>query len=62
MLYTIHHTSYTIHYRFLTAQCKDWIKNVVNFVVYRSKSPIWGMRRGLMQAITQVMCVVYVLV
>jgi hypothetical protein len=40
--------------RFLTSQCKDWIKNVVKLFVFRSKAPIWSTRRGLSQTLTQV--------
>jgi TAG lipase/steryl ester hydrolase/phospholipase A2/LPA acyltransferase len=40
--------------RFLTAQCRDWLKNIVNFIVFRSNSPVWSNRRGITQTLTQV--------
>lgn len=39
--------------RFLTAQCRDWLKNIVDFFIFRSKSPVWSARRGLTQTLTQ---------
>ncbi|KAJ1441092.1 hypothetical protein B484DRAFT_123986 [Ochromonadaceae sp. CCMP2298] len=35
--------------RFLTAQCRDWLKNVVKLFVFRSRSPIWSSRLGSSQ-------------
>jgi TAG lipase/steryl ester hydrolase/phospholipase A2/LPA acyltransferase len=40
--------------RFLTAQCKDWVKNIVNLLIFRSNAPLWSTRRGLTQTLTQV--------
>lgn len=39
--------------KFLTAQCRDWLKNVVDFLVFRSKAPVWSNRRGIIQTLTQ---------
>lgn len=39
--------------RFLTAQCKDWLKNIVNLLIFRSQSPLWSTKRGMTQALTQ---------
>eukprot|EP01038_Epipyxis_sp_PR26KG_P015029 gene15029-20222_t len=39
--------------RFLKAQCRDWLKNVVNLFVYRSNAPVWSSRRGFTQTLTQ---------
>lgn len=39
--------------RFLTAQCRDWLKNIVNFFIFRSKIPAWSARRGITQTLTQ---------
>jgi hypothetical protein len=49
--------------RFLTAQCRDWVKNIVKLFIFRSRAPIWSARRGLTQTLTQVgaYCVVAVL-
>lgn len=40
--------------RFLMSQCRDWLKNIINLLVFRSKAPLWSTRRGLSQALTQV--------
>jgi hypothetical protein len=40
--------------RFLTAQCRDWVKNIVKLFIFRSRAPIWSARRGLTQTLTQV--------
>ena len=39
--------------RFLTGQCRDWLKNVVNLFIFRSKAPVWSSRRGMIQLLTQ---------
>jgi TAG lipase/steryl ester hydrolase/phospholipase A2/LPA acyltransferase len=39
--------------RFLTAQSRDWLKNVVKLFVFRSRSPTWSSRRGFTQMLTQ---------
>jgi TAG lipase/steryl ester hydrolase/phospholipase A2/LPA acyltransferase len=39
--------------RFLAAQCRDWLKNIINFMVFRSGGPTWGAKRGISQALTQ---------
>mmetsp|Transcript_795 Transcript_795/g.1203 ORF Transcript_795/g.1203 Transcript_795/m.1203 type:complete len:869 (-) Transcript_795:244-2850(-) len=39
--------------RFLTAQCRDWLKNVINLFVFRSRAPVWSNRRGFVQTLTQ---------
>eukprot|EP01032_Pedospumella_encystans_P008825 gene8825-10437_t len=39
--------------RFLTAQCRDWVKNIVKLFIFRSRAPIWSSRRGFTQTITQ---------
>jgi TAG lipase / steryl ester hydrolase / phospholipase A2 / LPA acyltransferase len=39
--------------RFLTAQCKDWVKNVVKLFIFRSQAPIWSQRRGFTESLTQ---------
>ena len=39
--------------RFLTAQCRDWLRNVVNFLIFRSQASIWSTRRGFIQVFTQ---------
>jgi predicted acylesterase/phospholipase RssA len=39
--------------RFLAAQCRDWLKNIINFMVFRSGGPTWGAKRGVSQALTQ---------
>jgi hypothetical protein len=38
---------------FLKAQCREWLRNVVNFMSSRSDYPVWSYRRGLAQALTQ---------
>ena len=40
--------------RFLKAQLRDWVSNVVDLAVYRSEAPSWSARRGLHQLLTQV--------
>lgn len=39
--------------RFLKAQLRDWVGNVVDLAVYRSEAPSWSARRGLHQLLTQ---------
>ena len=39
--------------RFLKAQLRDWVGNIVDLAVYRSKAPTWSARRGLHQLLTQ---------
>lgn len=39
--------------RFLKAQCKDWLKNVVNLLIFRLNAPVWSARRGVTQMLTQ---------
>jgi TAG lipase/steryl ester hydrolase/phospholipase A2/LPA acyltransferase len=39
--------------RFLSAQCRDWLKNIVNFMLYKSNSPTWSAKRGITSALTQ---------
>lgn len=39
--------------RFLKDQCKDWVKNIVNFFISRSQLPVWSGRRGVAQTLTQ---------
>ena len=39
--------------RFMKGLLKDWIKNLVDMLVYRSKAPIWAARRGLFLLLTQ---------
>lgn len=39
--------------RFLKAQCRDWLRNVIDLAMYRSLSPEWGTRRGFSQILTQ---------
>lgn len=39
--------------RFLKTQLKDWVKNIMDLVVYRSLTPSWGAKRGLVGIITQ---------
>ena len=46
-------TSVVGYMRFLTAQTRDWIKNVVNLFVFRSLAPIWSTRRGFAQVRAQ---------
>jgi len=46
-------TTFIGYLRFLTAQCKDWLKNIINLFIYRSNAPIWSTRRGFTQTLTQ---------
>lgn len=39
--------------RFLKAQCRDWLRNIIDLLVYRSVSPEWAARRGFAQILTQ---------
>ena len=39
--------------RFLKAQCRDWLKNMIDLVVYNSNAPVWSARRGFTQLLTQ---------
>lgn len=40
--------------RFLSAQCRDWLKNIINFFMFRSNAPTWSAKRGFTQILTQV--------
>ena len=46
--------------RFMKAQLRDWLNNVIELVVSRSLNPSWNARRGIVQLITQVSVCVYV--
>ena len=39
--------------RFLKAQSRDWLKNMIDLVVYNSNAPVWSARRGFTQLLTQ---------
>jgi len=39
--------------RFLKAQCRDWLRNVIDLIVYRSVAPEWASKRGFTQILTQ---------
>lgn len=39
--------------RFLKAMLRDWAKNLVNLVNYRSSSSTWSTKRGIFQTLTQ---------
>jgi TAG lipase/steryl ester hydrolase/phospholipase A2/LPA acyltransferase len=39
--------------RFLKAMLRDWLKNFVDLMIYRSNAPIWSAKRGLHQMLTQ---------
>ena len=39
--------------RFLKAQCRDWLKNFIDLVIYNSNAPAWSSKRGFAQLITQ---------
>jgi TAG lipase/steryl ester hydrolase/phospholipase A2/LPA acyltransferase len=39
--------------RFLKAQCRDWLRNAIDLLVYRSLSPEWAAKRGFSQILTQ---------
>ena len=39
--------------RFLKAQCRDWLRNVIDLMVYGSVAPEWAGRRGFTQLLTQ---------
>jgi TAG lipase/steryl ester hydrolase/phospholipase A2/LPA acyltransferase len=39
--------------RFLKAMLRDWAKNLVNLVNYRSSSSTWSTKRGMFQTLTQ---------
>ena len=39
--------------RFLKTQLKDWVKNMMDLIVYRSLTPSWGAKRGIVGIITQ---------
>lgn len=46
--------SYIVGYlRFLKNQCRDFVKNTVDFFVFRSFAPSWSSRRGFAQILTQ---------
>ena len=40
--------------RFIKAQFRDWLKNFIDMVVFRSLTPSWGAKRGIVGVITQV--------
>lgn len=44
--------------RFMKAQLKDYISNIVDLMVYRRIAPSWGARRGIHQFLTQVRIVI----
>jgi hypothetical protein len=39
--------------RFLKSQFKDFMKNVINLLVFQTKAPAWSARRGASQTLTQ---------
>eukprot|EP01034_Spumella_vulgaris_P025151 gene25151-31574_t len=39
--------------RFLKEQCRDWVKNIVGLLVFRSDASEWSSKRGLAQTLTQ---------
>ena len=39
--------------RFLKAQCRDWLRNIVSLVNFRSNAPVWSTKRGFFQTLTQ---------
>ena len=39
--------------KFLKAQCRDWLRNVIDLIVFRSVAPEWAARRGFSQLLTQ---------
>lgn len=53
MLYHFYSGALVGYVRFLTAQCRDWLKNIINFLIFRSKAPTWSSRRGFIQLLTQ---------
>ena len=46
--------NYSIGYiKFLKAQCRSWLKNMINFITFRNSAPSWSSRRGVGQLLTQ---------
>ena len=41
--------------RFVKAQFRDWLKNFIDMIVFRSLTPSWGAKRGIVGVITQVL-------
>jgi TAG lipase/steryl ester hydrolase/phospholipase A2/LPA acyltransferase len=39
--------------RFLKDQCRDWVKNIVGLLVFRSDAPEWSSKRGLALTLIQ---------
>ena len=39
--------------RFLKAQCRDWLRNIVSLINFRSNAPAWSTKRGFFQTLTQ---------
>lgn len=39
--------------RFLKAQCRDWLRNIVSLLNFRSNAPSWSTKRGFFQTLTQ---------
>jgi len=39
--------------RFLKAQCRDWLKNLLNLFIFGSARPSWSARRGFSTLLTQ---------
>ena len=46
-------TSVMGYMRFLIAQTRDWFKNLTDFLSFGSLTPMWSLRRGYVQALTQ---------
>lgn len=44
--------------RFLKSQLRDFVKNLVEMLVYRTIAPSWSAKRGISQILTQVQRVV----
>ena len=40
--------------RFLKSQLRDFVKNLVEMLVYRTIAPSWSAKRGISQILTQV--------
>ena len=41
--------------RFLKSQLRDFVKNLVEMLVYRTIAPSWSAKRGISQILTQVL-------
>ena len=39
--------------RFLKTSCRDWLKNIIDMIMYRSSESTWSARRGITQLLTQ---------